>query len=488
MANNHRETILAKAYTKYEQILREARALDFDDLLLNGVALIAGHEKVRQKYADRFRYILVDEYQDTNISQYMLTKSLGEDHRNVCVVGDPDQSIYGWRGAKVENIDLFQEDFKEATVIRLERNYRSSRTIVDSAATLIENNGDRPEKRMWTERQDGTPIEIITTRTDLDEADAILGIIRRTQNKPKEAAVLYRMNAQSRTIEDALRRGEILYHIVGNIRFYERKEIKDTLAYLKVISNPDDDISLRRIINVPPRQIGDKTVEKLANVNAESEMYSPLLAGIGSNITPRSLWKKIGYAIENRVLTGKPLLRVRHFYNLIQQMRDNVMDGSVGTGVMEIIDRSGYTAALRAENTEEANERLANLMELVSAAHEYEADADRPSLREFVDRQSLLSEADEGDGPSEAQVWLMTLHAAKGLEFPTVIMAGVEEGLLPHSRSLNSNADLREERRLCYVGMTRAMNRLVLTSAETRRRYGKYERNTPSRFLAELPG
>ena len=488
-AENHREKKLAEAFDAYQKLLKEADALDFDDLLLYGVALIASDEDVRRKYAERFRYILVDEYQDTNDAQYQLTRYLAEKHRNVCAVGDPDQAIYGWRGADVANIDQFQRDFPEAVVVRLERNYRSSNVIVNTAATLIETNRGRPEKRMWTERTAGAPIDVLCADTDHDEAVRICEVVRAGPPKPRHTAVLYRMNAQSRTIEDALRRAEVPYHIVGNIRFYERREIKDALAYLKAVINPNDDVSLRRIINVPPRRIGDKTIEKLAAVEGGTVTAAPLLGALdGEANDPRSLWSKLVHATDNRLLTGAALIRVRGFRDLMEKMRHRAADERVTEAVTAAVNDSGYLQALRAENTEEANERIANLMELVSAAQDYEENAERPSLRDFVDRQSLLSEADEGEGPSEAHVWLMTLHAAKGLEFPTVVMAGVEEGLLPHSRSQDSETEIAEERRLCYVGMTRAMNRLVMTTAALRRRYGSWETMKPSRFLAEMQG
>ena len=487
-AGNHREKKLAEAFDGYQRLLKEADALDFDDLLLYGVTLIASNEDIRRKYAERFRYILVDEYQDTNDAQYQLTLYLAEKHRNVCAVGDPDQAIYGWRGADVGNIDQFQKDFPEAAVVRLERNYRSSNVIVDTAATLIETNRGRPDKRMWTDRTRGAPIDVITADTDHDEADRICEVVRTAPREPRQTAVLYRMNAQSRTIEDSLRRAEVPYHIVGNIRFYERREIKDALAYLKSVINPSDDVSLRRIINVPPRRIGDRTIEKLASVDGTVVAGAPLLGGLDRAVDPRSLWSKLVHATDNRLLSGAALIRVRGFRDLMEKMRCKAADERVTEAVTAAVDDSGYLQALRAENTEEANERIANLMELVSAARDYEDNAERPSLRDFVDRQSLLSEADEGEGPSEAHVWLMTLHAAKGLEFPTVVMAGVEEGLLPHSRSQESEAEIAEERRLCYVGMTRAMNRLVMTNAALRRRYGSWETMKPSRFLAEMQG
>ena len=487
-AGNHRERKLAEAFDAYQKLLKEADALDFDDLLLYGLALIAGDEGVRRKYAQRFRYILVDEYQDTNDAQYQFTLYLAEKHRNVCAVGDPDQAIYGWRGADVGNIDNFQRDFPEAAVVRLERNYRSSNVIVDTAATLIETNRGRPDKRMWTDRTRGAPIDVISADTDHDEADRICNVVQGEPRRPRQTAVLYRMNAQSRTIEDALRRAEVPYHIVGNIRFYERREIKDALAYLKTVINPNDDVSLRRIINVPPRRIGDRTIEKLASIDGAALGAAPLLGELEDGADPRSLWSRLVHATDNRLLSGAALIRVRGFRELMDKMRRKAADDRVTEAVTAAVNDSGYLQALRAENTEEANERIANLMELVSAAGDYEENAERPSLRDFVDRQSLLSEADEGEGPSEAHVWLMTLHAAKGLEFPTVVIAGVEEGLLPHSRSQESEAEIAEERRLCYVGMTRAMDRLVMTTAAQRRRYGSWETMKPSRFLAEMQG
>ena len=488
--HNHRERQLAEAFQAYEKLLRAADALDFDDLLLYTVALITGHDQTRAKYQERFRFVLVDEYQDTNEAQYLLTRTLSEKHRNVCVVGDPDQAIYGWRGAHIGNIDEFRRDFSEHTEVRLERNYRSSERIVAAATTLIEGNRKRPEKRMWTDRGPGAPIEILETADDLAEATAVVHVVHEAGTGTRQTAVLYRMNAQSRAIEDALRRAEVPYHIVGNIRFYERREIKDTLAYLKAVVNPADDVSLRRIINVPPRGIGDKTVKKLMDgpAPAAAAETSPLFAQAGDESTQPggTLWVRLVEAVARKNLGTRATKALQAFQERMDRMRASVTTGSVADTVMHIVNESGYVAALRAENTEEANERIANLMELVSAAQDYEADAEEATLPEFIDRQSLLSEADEGDGPAEAQVWLMTLHAAKGLEFPTVVMTGVEEGLLPHSRSMDSPSQLEEERRLCYVGMTRAENRLVLTAAQRRRRYGSYENCEPSRFLEEM--
>ena len=486
-AHNHRERQLAEAFAHYERTLRRAAALDFDDLLIYGATLMTSNDEVRDRWRRRCGHVLVDEYQDTNETQYLLTRALAEEHRNVCVVGDPDQSIYAWRGADIRNIDLFQKDFPELKVVRLERNYRSRETIVARAATLIEHNPDRPAKRMWTGREGGDGVKLLEAQDDVAEGAAIAEVVRSAGGKPRGTAVLYRMNAQSRAIEDALRLAGLRYHIVGNIRFYERREIKDILAYLKVVINPDDDISLRRIVNVPPRRIGARTIERIEALAADAGAGAPLLDG-GTTAAggAASLWQKLTLAVDRRALGGAALANVRTFRTLIERMRAAVDDARAADSIMEVLNLSGYVTALRGENTEEANERIANVMELASATQEYESGAERPSLREFVDSQSLLSEADEGNGPDDAEVWLMTLHAAKGLEFPTVVIAGLEEGLLPHGRSAETDAGVREERRLCYVGMTRAMDRLLLTRALRRRRYGSYEMTAPSRFLAEM--
>ena len=487
MNNNYREQKVAEAFREYERVLSNANALDFDDLLLNGMRLLNDCDPVREKYANRYRYLLVDEYQDTNFAQYLITKYLGDHHKNVCVVGDPDQSIYGWRGANLGNIAMFEQDFPQVTTIRLERNYRSSKNIVHAAGALIRWAQDRPDKDMWTDRPAGVPVLSQTSASDLDEADAVVKIAQDAGAGPRQTAVLYRMNAQSRPIEDALRRANIPYHIVGNIRFYERREIKDTLAYLKAVLNPNDDVSLRRIINVPPRKIGAKTLEKLMAPEDPLEPPDWLFEDGTSEPDPKdSLWSRLVHATDSGRLGGITTSRLHGFRKQMERMREKVKEQNVGTAVMTVVNDSGYVAALRAQNTEEATERIANLMELVSAAQDYEDNADKPLLAEFVDNQSLLSQADEGDGPNDSQVWMMTLHSAKGLEFPTVVIVGFEEGLLPHSRAIHDSDQLNEERRLCYVGMTRAENKLVLSTARTRRRYGTFENTEPSRFLEEI--
>ena len=482
----HRDALYVNAFEQYEKVLRRASALDFDDLLLRSVSLLREHDRAREKYAARYRHVLVDEYQDTNHAQYALTQLLGRDHRNVCAVGDPDQAIYGWRGADIGNIRQFTRDFPEHEVVHLERNYRSSGNIVTAAAALIGHNRDRADKTLWTGRGPGAAIEHLRTETDHAEAAVIANIVRAEPATPRQTAVLYRTNAQSRLIEDTLRRAEIPYHIVGNIRFYERKEIKDALAYLKVIVNPHDDVSLRRIINSPPRGIGPRSIHKAAGTAEPEERGATLFGPTGSPADERaSLWTRLNAGCAEGRLTGRALEKMRKFTDLIRRMRENADGADIGRVVEGVISRTGYLGKLRDENTDEAEDRIDNLMELVAAADDYQQAADRPTLADFVNRQSLLSEADEGDGPSDAHVWLMTLHAAKGLEFPTVVIAGVEEQLLPHKRSLDTREGLEEERRLFYVGITRAMDRLVITTAEFRRRWGG-DAYPESRFLDEI--
>ena len=481
---------IIKVFGQYEKILGRSDALDFDDLLLRAVALLREHEAVRTKYAQRYRYILVDEYQDTNPAQYELTRLLGRDHRNVCAVGDPDQAIYGWRGADIANIHTFEKDFPERKIVNLERNYRSSGNIVAAAAALISQNGDRVDKTLWTERDTGAGLKHVRTDTDHDEAKAIAGIVTKQPQAPRQTAILYRTNAQSRLIEDALRRAEIPYHIVGNIRFYERKEIKDALAYLKVIVNPHDDISLMRIINSPPRGIGPRSIER---ASGKAPVKSPVgtlfdappTEAVAQPDETASLWARLQEGCAKRRLTGSALTRMQAFIEVIGTIRARARGTGISRTVETTIGHTGYLNVPEDENTTEAEDRIDNLMELVAAADDYEETAEEPSLADFINRQSLLSEADEGDGPSDARVWMMTLHAAKGLEFPTVVIAGLEEGLLPHSRSLETLSGIEEERRLFYVGITRAMDRLVTTTAVFRRRGGG-KVNPESRFLDEI--
>ena len=489
---NIREEQIAKIYDRYLQALTDANALDFDDLLLKTVELFETSQQVREFYSGKFKYVMVDEYQDTNRPQYMLIRRLAEVHRNIAVVGDPDQSIYKWRGADLRNILDFEQDFGEATIVRLEQNYRSTQMILDAASAVISQNRNRKHKRLWTERKGGSKIVYFRGNDELEEADFITRSIKQFRSEDVDAtmAILYRTNAQSRAIEDSLMRESIPYKIIGGVRFYERKEIKDALAYLKLIMNPHDDVSLRRVINVPARGIGKGVMDSLQAIdpNAILEDAPPLLAaGLQEVSSARSLWAKLVYAVDDGKLASRATASLRVFRDLIAALADVARGESVSITMGKMLDQTGYLKDLRDENTEEANERIENLMELVSAAREYETREPEASLGGFVDRLSLLSEVDEESGTREAKVWMMTMHAAKGLEFPLVIIAGLEEGLFPHSRSSEDEAELEEERRLCYVGMTRAQSQLVLTSAARRRVFGEYQSTEPSRFLDEIP-
>jgi DNA helicase-2/ATP-dependent DNA helicase PcrA len=482
---------LVTIYNRYTAALRASNALDFDDLLLKTVELFETAASVRERYANRFRFVMVDEYQDTNRPQYLLIRRLSEHHRNLCVVGDPDQSIYKWRGADLRNILDFEQDFADAAVVRLEQNYRSTQTILDAATAVISQNRNRKPKRLWTDRQGGSKVTYFRGVDDLDEAAFITRVARGALGQDLESvvAVLYRTNAQSRVIEDSLMREGISYRIVGGVRFYERKEIKDTLAYLKLILNPHDDVSLRRVINVPTRGIGKGVMDSIERVSVEAhEPATPLLAaGLDADAAARSLWARIARAVDQHLLPARATASLKAFQDLILALTDMARREVVSIALGKTLDQTGYLRDLREEHTEEAQGRIDNLMELVSAAREYETREPEPSLAGFVDRLSLLSEVDEEAGTRDARVWLMTMHAAKGLEFPVVVIAGLEEGLFPHSRASDDEAELDEERRLCYVAMTRARTRLVLTGAARRRVFGEYQGSDPSRFVDEVP-
>ncbi len=489
---NLRDAQIARVYETYLRVLREAGALDFDDLLLKTVELVETKEHVREAYARKFKYILVDEYQDTNRPQYILIRRLADHHRNLCVVGDPDQSIYKWRGADLKNILDFEADFPEATVVKLEQNYRSTQVILDAASAVISRNRNRKDKRLWTDKLGGEPIVYVRAGDEIEEADYITKAIRESRALDARAtvAILYRTNAQSRAIEDALMREGIAYRIIGGVRFYERKEIKDLLAYLRLVMNPHDDVSFRRVVNVPTRGIGKTVIEALeaVNLDVDDQLTTPLFAvGLQPITSSRSMWARLLAGLEKREVPNRALTALRGFRDLIAGLTTECASASVSIALGLVMDRTGYLKDLREERSEEAEARIENLMELVSAAREYETRESDPTLGGFVDRLSLLSEADEAQGKKDAHVWMMTMHAAKGLEFPVVIVAGLEEGLFPHSRSTEDEEELEEERRLCYVGLTRARERLILTSAARRRVFGDYQSTEPSRFLDEIP-
>ncbi len=491
---NRRDEHIAKIYAYYLNALKESNALDFDDLLLKTVELFEQSERVRAKYAEQFRFVMVDEYQDTNRPQYLLISRLAGLHRNLCVVGDPDQSIYKWRGADLRNILDFEQDFGEAKIVKLERNYRSTQIILDAASAVISQNRNRKDKHLWTDRKGGARIVYFRGGDELEEADFITRTARTALADDVEAtvAILYRTNAQSRTIEDALMREGVAYKVVGGVRFYERKEVKDALAYMRLIINPHDDVSLRRVINVPSRGIGKgvmEAVEQLPAGDDDSLMDTlPLLAaGLQPALSANSLWARLVRGLEQRAFPNRAAASLTAFRDLLVRLTEMARQESVSIAIGKMLDQSGYLQDLREERSEDAESRVENLAELVSAAREYESREQEPSLGGFVDRLSLLSDVDEEQGTRDARVWMMTLHSAKGLEFPVVVLAGLEEGLFPHSRSREDEEELEEERRLCYVGMTRARSRLVLTGAARRRIFGEYQSSEPSRFIDEVP-
>jgi DNA helicase-2/ATP-dependent DNA helicase PcrA len=488
---NPRDREIGKLFAGYQAALKDASAVDFDDLLLKTVELFNTSPATRERYARKFAFVMVDEYQDTNRPQYLLIKQLVSAHRNLCVVGDPDQSIYKWRGADLRNILDFEQDFPEAVVVRLERNYRSTQVILDAASAVISHNKDRKEKTLWTDRKGGVKITYFRGADEIEEADYITRVARHTlhDNVDHTLAVLYRTNAQSRAVEDSLRQANIGYVVLGGVGFYERKEIKDALSYLKLVLNPHDDVALRRVINVPARGIGKGVMDALEQVDVAQggDDLPPLLAGLAPEVVSNSLWSKIVAATDKRLLNARQVAALGAFRDLIVTLADTARRESVSIALGKVLDQSGYLRDLREDRSEESQGRIENLAELVSAAREYESREPEPSLGGFVDRLSLLSDVDKEQGVRDARVMMMTLHSAKGLEFPVVVLAGLEEGLFPHSRSAEDEAELEEERRLCYVGITRARSRLVLTGAARRRVFGDYQGTQPSRFLEEIP-
>jgi DNA helicase-2/ATP-dependent DNA helicase PcrA len=452
----------------YEQILRQAGALDFDDLLLRAVAALREHDDVRAKWNERFHYVLVDEYQDTNAVQYELLRLLTAQRRNLCVVGDEDQSIYSWRGADMGNILRFAEDFPGAQVVRIEENYRSRQNILDAALAVVAHNARRLGKALHATRGQGSRLRYFEARDAAAEAEFVAGEIFQLQRRELEPhiAVLYRTNAQSRAFEEALRRLAIRYRVLGGFSFFQRAEVKDALAYLRLVLNPDDDIALLRVLNMPPRGIGAKTVDTL-RATAEAN--------------DSSLWMAI-----EKSLAARPSAALNGFRDLIAgliQARDSAMPAEL---LEHILDRTGYLDLLEQRDTAEDTARAENLREMVNALAE--ATERGESLEDFLDHAALVSDADGYD--ERAPVSLMTLHSAKGLEFDHVFLAGMEDGLFPHNRSQGNVEELEEERRLCYVGMTRAKETLTLTRAVYRRIYGHEltEASDPSRFLREIPG
>ncbi|MGE0452927.1 MAG: ATP-dependent helicase [Vicinamibacteria bacterium] len=456
-----------KVAAQYQQLLDKAGALDFDDLLLRTVELLSANEAVREAYRRRFQYLLVDEYQDTNRPQYELVRLLGGGHGNVTVVGDEDQSIYSWRGAEIQNILDFEHDFPGARVLRLEENYRSSQAILDAATAVVANNVKRKGKLLRAVRAGGAPVELHRASDEYEEAAFVVARLAALSGR---AAILYRMNSQSRLLEEALLRARIPYLVVGGVGFYERREVKDLVAYLRLVQNPREPVAFRRVLNVPPRGIGERTLQELQRIAA--------LRGV-------SLYEALGAAVDEALLPARARQPLGRFRDALEALRAEA--GKLG--VKELIERTlavtGYAAALAEDDSRESQERLENLAELLSAAADYESRDAEPSLSGFLDQVSLISDLDVARG--EAPVVLMTLHSAKGLEFDAVFLVGLEEGLMPHSRALADDDSLEEERRLCYVGMTRAKGMLQLSWAQSRQLFGQRRLSEPSRFLAELP-
>jgi len=467
-----RVTRVAAVYEEYEKALRQANALDFDDLLLESVRLLFHDQDIRDAWNRRLSYIMIDEYQDTNRSQYELMRLLSQTHDNVCVVGDEDQSIYSWRGADIRNILDFEKDYTGAKVIRLEQNYRSTKNILEAASAVVANNQERKGKWLWTDADEGDMLSIYVANDAENEALFIADTINKIlkQYPDRRVAVLYRTNSQSRQIEEALRRYNRKYNVVGGISYYQRAEVKDIIAYLKLAQSQTDSISLQRIVNVPARGIGRTTVEQAEKFAAEN--------GLG-------LWDAIGRMLEENQFGTRAHSAMASFRNMIEELAEAVESKPLNEALAFIEERTGYRRMLEQENTPESEARIENLNELMNAAAE--AVERGETVRDFLDHAALVAQADSIDEAS--QITLMTIHNAKGLEFPVVFMAGMEDGLFPHSRSLLSEAAMEEERRLCYVGMTRSEKRLVLSWAKYRRRFGggEQERTIASRFLREIP-
>lgn len=467
-----RNQTLHDVFVAYEQRLKSANALDFDDLLLKTLELLADHPPVLESYRDRFHYVMVDEYQDTNYAQYMLVKLLTDKSRNLCVVGDDDQSIYGWRGADIRNILDFEKDYPDAKVIKLEQNYRSTANILDAANQVIAHNAGRKEKALWTEAGAGETIKLYCAGDEREEAAWVADRIRKMNRHGEEygrMAVLYRTNAQSRVLEEMLMRAGIPYKVFGGLRFYDRKEVRDVIAYLRVIANPTDDVSLRRIINVPKRAIGDATIAELVRHAQEQEM--PLFSALTD--LPSSL-------------SSRPRKCVGDFFTMMTTLMAMKDAMPLGTFVKQMIDQTGLMEQYQKEDSDEARSRVENIQEFLGAVEEFDRQTENATLEDYLENVALVTELDQAEEEKQ-YVTLMTLHSAKGLEFPNVFITGMEEGIFPSGRSLMDEQRMEEERRLCYVGITRAKERLFLSRASQRMLYNQINHNAPSRFLSEIP-
>ncbi|WP_017416736.1 DNA helicase PcrA [Clostridium tunisiense] len=470
-----RKNKIADVYTLYQKRLKANNSLDFDDLIFLTVRLLKEQTDVREFYQRKFRYIMVDEYQDTNKSQYELVKLLINEEENICVVGDDDQCIYAWRGADITNILDFEKDFPNAKVVKLEQNYRSKSNILQAANMVIKNNAQRKEKELRTESEAGEKLKVYRGFSDIDEGSFVASEIKRLIKEEgrtlNDFAILYRMNSQSRIFEETFRRGEIPYKIVGGLKFYDRKEIKDIMAYLKLVNNPLDDISLRRIINEPKRNIGDTTVEKVQTFANETGdcMYNTLL---DAEFIPG--------------ISSRAIASINKFTGLINSFIAKADETPISELIMDILDESGYMNMLKGSKTPEDESRIENLKELVSDAVAFEKDSEDKSLAAFLEKVVLVSDLDNL-GEEENSVVMMTVHSAKGLEFPVVFLVGMENGIFPGMSSLNSFTEMEESRRLCYVAITRAKEVLYITSAEQRMVFGRTVAYSVSDFVSEIP-
>lgn len=466
---------VADVYEYYERELRKNNALDFDDLLLVAVKLLQSNAAVLDKYSHRFRYVMIDEYQDTNHAQYLLAKLLASHWKNIAVVGDADQSIYAWRGADIQNILDFEKDYPNCTSIKLEQNYRSTKIILDAANAVIDNNEGRPEKNLWTDKTEGAKIQHFTAQSEHEEAAFIGDTIAKKHDIHDvpygDMAILYRTNAQSRVLEEALIKRALPYTMVGGTKFYDRKEIKDVLAYLRVLYNPFDDLSLLRIINVPKRSIGATTVAKLQDYAREK--------GTSLFMTLTQL-----HLIDS--IKGKTKEKLEEFGILIFTLVSEMEDKTVLDILESILDRTGYLAQLEESTDPQDQARAENIGELLSVAKDFQDTNPSGTVEDFLEQVALVNDVDSFE-QEEAKVTLMTLHAAKGLEFPIVFLCGLEEGLFPHSRTLMNPEEIEEERRLAYVGITRAEKELYISNATTRTVFGRTSSYLPSRFIDEIP-
>lgn len=469
------EEIVAKVFELYQKLLKSSNALDFDDLIMLTVKLLRKFALVRAYYQNKFKYILVDEYQDTNHAQYVLVHLLAEKYRNLCVVGDPDQSIYGFRGADIRNILKFEEDYPEAKVIKLEQNYRSTERILDAAHHVIVKNEDRKEKRLWTANGEGAHLGFFQAVSDREETQYLITEILKLRQQDgydySDFAVLYRINAQSRILEDAFLRNRIPYKIVGGLRFYDRKEIKDIIAYLRLIYNPADDVSFARIVNRPKRGIGATSLDRLSVYAAENGV---------------SLYEAASKVKEILTIRGRAKNELLFFYEMLEGLRSLIEDLSVTELTKKVLDETGYLEELELQGTVEARTRIENIQELFSAMQQFIKSGQGYTLAAYLEEVSLISELDNVDESDDA-VLLMTLHTVKGLEFPVVFITGMEENIFPYVRALEEGGGLEEERRLCYVGITRAKKQLYLTCATQRMVFGQLKLNPCSRYIDDIP-